>query len=604
MKSFFILVVKQIFALIIAGFIVLGLFVVLILGLIGAFERAPVYVPKNSVLVIDLGMHITDAEGEKEIGDYLQDIVQSGEGVTAYLLEVLDAIDAAAKDPRIVGIFLKGGALLQGSGYAVLGEVREALEAFKKSGKEIVSYLTQANVRDYFLGSVADAVMLNPLGQLDFKGLAIEMAYFGKAFEKYGIGVQVTKAGKYKSAVEPFVLDHMSDLEKEQMTALLNDIWEGVLKMISESRGIDKDELKGLSEKKGLLLAGEAKERKLVDSVGYEDEAFGVFKMEGVKDSDIASHKISLKKYIRDIEDNKRLRKMVGHKAKIGVVYVEGEITEGEGGAFNAGADRLERRLREISNDESVKAVVLRVNSPGGGAEASEKILHAVKLLQLKKPVVASFGSYAASGGYWVASSSNAIFTDSMSITGSIGVFGLFPNIEHLANNFGVNFNEVSTGEFGNIYSFFKPRTKVELAKLQDYTDLIYQMFLERVAKGRKLELEAVEKVAEGRVWSGLQAKELGLADFYGGLKDAVAYAAELAKLSEGWEVFQYPRKRGLGYDLFEFLKDSQEDAHGTGVVVRSMLVKYLKFIEKSIEDLSQWNDPNAVYARMPGFVF
>lgn len=598
MKSFFISVIKQILAFIIAVFLVVSLFVILIWSLIGAIEKAPVHVSKDSVLVIDLAMDITDAEGEKQFSDHVQDLMQSSSRQTAYLLEVLDAIEFATKDPRIVGIFLKGGAsyVHQGSGYPVLHEVRKAIDEFQKSGKLVVAYFTEADVKDYFLGSVAKTIVLNPLGQIQLKGLAVEMAYFGEAFEKYGIGIQVTKSGKYKSAVEPFTSNHMSEFEKEQTMALLSDMWDNVINMISESRNINKDIIKNISDNNALFLANEAKSNNLVDLIEYEDQAFKHFNLVKDNNEDISHHKIGIKKYIRDTENKKLIKKITGVKHKIGIVYVEGDILEGDGSSFNAGSDRLEKRLTEVRDDEDVKAVVLRVNSPGGGAHAAEKILRAVRLLKEKKPVIVSFGSYAASGGYWVSCYGDAIFTDPMTITGSIGVFGLLPNVEKIAKNYGINFEGVSTGPFGAINSFTKPRTAKELGKLQDSTDLLYHEFLVRVAEGRKLEYKDVEGIAEGRVWSGLKAKEIGLADYYGGLKDAIAYAAEVAKLPEGWEVSQYARERGFGYEILRLFQGSSE----TRVSIKGMFSKYLKYIEREVESFHSFNDPSSIYARMP----
>jgi len=580
-------------AFIIAVFLMLTSLFVLAWALINAFEKSPVHVPKNAVLVIDLATDIMDAEGEKEFSEQMQDLFQSNHRQTTYLLEVLDAIEFAMQDPRIVGIFLKGGAshIHQGSGYPVLHEVRKALKAFQKADKLVVSYFTEADVKDYFLGSVADTIVLNPLGQVELKGLAVEMAYFGDTFEKYGIGVQVTKSGKYKSAVESFISNHMSDFEKEQMTELLRDIWDNVLKMIAESRNLTKKDLNTLSEKTALFLSEEAEHHKLVDMVAYEDQAWELFSGGNASD-----RKISLRKYIRDIGNKKLLKKSITDKPKIGVVYIEGEILEGEGSSFNAGADRLENRLNEVRDDEDVKAVVLRVNSPGGGAHASEKILRAVRLVKAKKPVIVSFGSYAASGGYWVSCYGDAIFTDPMTITGSIGVFGLLPNVEKIAKNYGINFEGVSTGPFSEINSFVKPRTAEELAKLQGQTDFIYHMFLERVAKGRALELKDVERIADGRVWSGLKAKEIGLADFYGGLKDAISHAAEVAKLGDNWEVLQYAHERKLSYEIFKLLQESSE----AQIPIRGMLDVYSKHIKRGIESLNSLNDPSSIYARMP----
>lgn len=593
MKSFLLSVIKQVLAFIVAIFLVGTLFFILIFALIGIIERAPVHVHKDSVLVIDLSMDITDAEETKPFIEHAESLFYSGADQTAYLLEVLDAIELATKDSRIVGMFLKGSHSNQSSGYPVLNEVRKAIETFQTSGKPVIAYFTEADVKDYFLGSVANTLILNPLGLIQLKGLSAEMTYFGDAFEKYGIGMQVTKYGKYKSAVEPFISNHMSDFEKEQLTVLLDDMWDTLLTTLAESRKLNKEDLKTISEKTALLLPNEAIGHKLVDLIEYEDQAFAHFNIDSKK-KDFSDHKITLKKYIRDTENKKLLKKVTELKPKIAVVYIEGDISEGNGSSFNAGADRLDRKINEIHDDNDIKAVVLRVNSPGGGVHASEKILRALRLLQAKKPVVVSFGSYATSGGYWISCYGNAIFTDPMTITGSIGVFSLLPNIQKIAQTHGINFEEVSTGPLSSICSYTRPRTEKELAQLQNYTDLIYQFFLTRVIEGRKMDANDVEKIADGRVWSGLKAKQIGLADFYGGLKDAIAHAASLASLSE-WETSQYT-EHGLGYEIIRHFKESSESHTSTGGVFS----KYFNYIKKEIKSFSNYNDPSSTYARLP----
>lgn len=596
MKSFFLSVTKQIFAFIIAILIVGCIVIALITGLIYLMQKPPTHIDKNTVLVIDLAMTITDSSQEKELRENFADWVQGEHVPKAYLLEVIEAVEHAAHDPRIIGIYLKTNTSSdqQESGYPVLHEVRKAIEEFKKTGKPVLSYFINADLKDFFLGSIANKIVMNPLGQLSLKGLACEMMYFGDAFQKYGIGIQVTKVGKYKSAIDPFIRNSMSNPDKEQLEALLHDLWDNILEILAKGRGLDPNFLKKLSETEGLFLSTVAKEHKLVDDIEDQDEAFNYFN--SAHNEEELTKKISLKHYIKEIEQNKLLNKVLKNKAQIAVLYAEGEIVDGEGHSYQIGADRIERKIDQIHDDETIKAVVLRVNSVGGEVHASDKILRAIRKLQLKKPVVVSFGSVAASGGYWIACYGNAIFTDVMTLTGSIGVFGLLFNIQDIANNHGINFDRVVTGPFAGMDSFGQPKTPAEMSKLQDNTDLMYQTFLLKVAEGRKMDLNQVESIAEGRIWSGLKAKEIGLADFYGGLKDAINYAATIANLGNDWELKPYPNKTGFARSAIEYFQESSE----TQEISSGIINKYIKYWQQSIKSLNSFNNPSGIYARMP----
>ncbi len=601
MKSFFLSLIKFIFALLSASLILFFVFIALILGIVYAIERPAVNVEKDTVLVIDLATTITDSFEEKEFRENLEAWIQGEYIPKAYLLEVIEAIEEAAKDSRIIGIYLKGNVahFQQDSGYPILHEVRKAIDEFKKTGKLVVAYFVDADVKDYFLGSVANKVIMNPIGQLSLKGLSCEMMYFAEAFKKYGIGVQVTKVGKYKSAIEPFVRDNMSEPDKEQLQDLLTDIWGNVLDIMAKGRQLEQNFIKELSNKEGLFLASIAKDYKLIDDLGYQDEAFDLFKAEHKSqtenDEEKSSNKISLKKYIRNVEQNKLLTKSLKTKPQVGILYAEGEIVDGEGHSYEVGSARLERKIDEIREDDTIKAVVLRVNSVGGGVHASESIQRALQKLQSKKPIVASFGTVAASGGYWISCLSDAIYTDPMCITGSIGVFGLLFNVQDIAKNIGIHFDRVITGPFAGMDSYGQPKTAKEMAKIQANTDLIYNTFLAKVAQGRKMDLEKVESLAQGRVWSGLKAKEIGLADFYGGIKDAANHAAKLANLGDNWETKPLLKKREFAVDIIEFFQESPETKE-----VSSIVTQFVKYFKQKLKGLSNFNDPSNLYARMP----
>lgn len=596
MKSFFLSIIKQVFAFIIALFLIGCILIALTRGLIYFMQKPVIHIDKNSVLVIDIATIITDSSQEKELRESFADWVQGEYIPKAYLLEVIEAIEKATHDSRIIGIYLKSNTASdqQESGYPILHEVRKAIEAFKKSGKPVLSYFINADVKDYFLGSIANKIVMSPLGHLSLKGLAFEMLYFGDAFQKYGIGVQFTKVGKYKSAIDPFIRNNMSPADKEQLEALLHDLWDNIVKMLADSRGLETNFIKKLSETEGLFLSSAAIEHKLIDDIQDQNEAFNYFK--STLNQEESSKKITLKQYIREVEQNKLLNKALKSKPQIAVLYAEGEIVDGEGHSYEVGADRIEGKIDKIHDDQTIKAVVLRVNSVGGEVHASDKILRAIRKLQLKKPVVVSFGSVAASGGYWIACYGNAIFTDPMTLTGSIGIFGLLFNVQDIANNHGINFDRVITGPFAGMDSYGQPKTAAEMAKLQDNTDLMYNTFLFKVAEGRKMDLNKVESIAEGRIWSGLKAKEIGLADFYGGLKDAINYAATIANLGDNWELKSYPSKTGFAHSAIEFFQESSDAQE----ISSSLISKYLKHWKQSIKSLNSFNKPSGIYARMP----
>lgn len=595
MKSFFLSIVKLVFAILIATFIIGAVFIALVVGLIYAVQTPSVTVEKNSVLVIDLATTITDSAQEKEFAESISEWVQGEYLPKAYLLEVINAIEDAAKDSRIIGIYLKGNIshFEQDSGYPILHEVRKAIDEFKKTGKLVVSYFVGADVKEYFLGSVANKIIMNPLGQLSLKGLTFEMMYFGEAFEKYGIGVQVTKVGKYKSAVDPFTQSSMSDPDREQLNDLLNDLWEKISNILAEGRQLDPSFIKNLSISEGLFLAKIAKDYHLIDEIGHEDQAFDYFKTE--HDKDTKTNKISLKKYIKNTNRNDSISKSLTNKPQVAILYAEGEIVDGEGHSYEIGTARIARKIEEIQEDENIKALVLRVNSVGGGVHASENIHRALQKLQEKKPIVASFGSVAASGGYWISCSADAIYTDPMTITGSIGVFGLLFNIQDITKDYKIYFDRVNTGPFADINSFGQPKTSEEMAKIQANTDLIYDTFLSKVAKGRKMDLEKVQSLAQGRIWSGLKAKEIGLADYFGGLKDALDHAAKIANLGDDWEIKLYPKK-DFTVELLEFFQESPE----TKEISIGLINKYIKYFKKVIKGLNNFNDPSNLYVRMP----
>ena len=408
-----------------------------LIGTIAVRDNTP-QVKAKSVLVLDLSVPIWDTSPPADFNSLLSN---SNEGIIP-LRQAIQAIDKAAQDNRIVSIFLDGRFGGGATGYGNLKEIRTALQRFKDKGKKIIAYDVDTSEREYYLTSLADTIILNPLGTLEMNGLSSEQLFFTGALEKYGVGVQVVRVGSYKSAVEPFTNKSFSGENREQTEALLTDLWEDFLSTVAPSRELTARELQDWTDTQGFLTPREAKNAGFIDRVAHFDEVIADLQaLTGVNSEDESFRKISLKKYSQVAErDNKSSRNTIA------IVYGEGTIVNGEGNLEAIGGDRLARSLRKLRQDDSVKAVILRVNSPGGSATASDIILREVELTRESKPVIVSMGNVAASGGYWIATGADYIFAQENTITGSIGVFGLFFDIEQLGNNNGLTWDVVKTG--------------------------------------------------------------------------------------------------------------------------------------------------------------
>ena len=603
MKNFFTSMLGALVALLIfAG----GAFV-LVIGFVGAIaamgggEKATAELERGAYVVFDLSTNITDAPPPIDFGslgvaqdDHLQ------------LRTVTRALRAAAKDERIAGVFITGGLrpASYGSGYAALSEVRAGIAAVKAAGKPVLAYLTTATTKDYYLASAASEVAIDPYGVIMMSGLASEPMFYAGAFEKYGVGVQVTRVGKYKSAVEPFTRTSMSPENRDQIQKLLNDIWDGILADIAPSRGTTAAQLQAIVDREGFIRPEQAKDGQLVDRIAYRDEVYDELKAKtGRAGSKQPFKQIGLADYARlskDIADvpAKALEAAVSGsgKGRVAVVYAEGEIVDGEGDADEVGGTRFSRELRKLRLDDGVKAVVLRVNSPGGSASASETIQREIRLMKKVKPVVVSMGSYAASGGYWIAAYGDRIFAEPTTITGSIGVFGVQFDVKKLSGDFGLTFDTVKTGKFADLISITRPKSDEELAVFQRMVDWIYGEFIGKVAEARKIKREVVEEIAQGRVWSGAEAKNLELVDELGGLDAAIAYAVAQAKLGPNYRLVEYPHPK----ELFEVVHELIEKIAPNNVRAPGLAVKLAEQIEREVGVLRTFNDPQGVYARLP----
>lgn len=594
MKDFFRTLFACLAALFIAGAMSMFMLFVMIGALASTGDVEPT-IEDNSMLVLDLSVNVIDSPVNED-DEVFARIFGSGGPGRVQLRRFVDAIDSAADDDRITGIFMYGNFAPAdlGSGYPALMEVREALERFKASGKQVIAYVVGPSMRDYMVASVADRLVMNPMGMIAAPGLSAEVMYLGGTFEKFGIGVQISKAGKYKSAGESYTERHMSEQEREQLTVLLDDLWTDWRATVAASRGIEPDEFQRLVDRHGIFSFEEALEFGLVDEgLSFSDLLGELKEITGKGQNAKTFRQVSLSSYIADRNGSGGSYS----SPRVAVVYAEGQIVDGEGGSGYVGGDMLARELRKLRRDKKVRAVVLRVNSPGGSAIASEVIRRELELLHQTKPVVVSMGTVAASGGYWIATESDYVFAQRSTITGSIGVVVMLPNIQGLTEKIDMNIETVRTGEHAGILSLAEPRSEASMAILQALVDDTYTKFIDRVVSGRGLEREAVESVAGGRVWSGGLAVEHSLVDEIGGLRDAVAHAAEVAGLDE-FRVVDFPEPQSFMDQLRERLEGAGDPISGEGPTHE--LRTYVRDGLKSLEVL---NDPTHVYTLMPELI-
>lgn len=553
-------------------------------------DAAKAGIPARAVLIFDLGTNIPDHVKD----DDPQAALQRAFGRAPRELgldEVLRGLNRAATDDRIAAVYLTGNLQPQGygAGFAALQEIRAALQKVAAK-KPVVAYGMAFAKRDYYLASTG-RVYLNPAGELEVNGLASEPMFYGGAFQKYGIQVQVTRVGKFKSAVEPFVLDRMSAENRQQVQALLDDVWGEWKTAVAGSRHTTPEALQAIADTKGLLDADEAQAAGLIDGARPFDGMLAELKkLSGAGSRDREFPQVDLGTYVGQLPARSA-------RAKVAVVYAEGEIVDGDGQTGQIGGDSLARELRRIRQDASIKAVVLRVNSPGGSAAASDLIQREVILTRQAKPLIVSMGTVAASGGYWISTYGDRIFAEPGTITGSIGVFGLLPNLQKLASDHGITFDEVSTAKMANPMTLARPKTPEELARIQSLVDRIYDQFLTKVSESRGIPKEGVNEIAQGRVWSGERALRLHLVDELGGLQDAVRCAARKAGLGSDYEINDGGSAKT---PLQKFLDSLDENARPNPVAKAGPLQQAMAQAQSGFNLLSGLNDPHGVYARMP----
>ena len=570
----------------IVGVIITTLLGILILfGVIGAIagsKESVTTLKPNSVYEIKLEGNLIDrSEDDPFSAAFAQAMGKTAEKSMG-LDDLLANIEKAKNDANIVGIYLNGGSL--SGGFASLKEIRNALIDFKKSGKFIVAYADNYSQKDYYLVSVANKILINPQGMLELKGLSAQTMFFKNTLDKLGIEMQIVKVGTYKSAVEPLITTKMSDANREQVTVYMGSIWKTFLTEVSAARKISVEKLNAYADEMLMFQPTEkAKQYGLVDGLVYADEADSILKtfVKGLeKDKEVTLVKHSAMTKLPDTSKY--------DKNKVAVIYAVGEITDAAGEGIVA--KDLVKTINDVAKDSAVKAVVLRVSSPGGSAYASEQIWHALNKLKAKKTLIVSMGDYAASGGYYISCMADKIVAQPNTITGSIGIFGVIPNISGLNEKLGLTYDGVKTNKMSDAITVNRKFTPEERDLMQNYVNRGYELFVKRCADGRKMKTEQIKAIAEGRVWTGEDAIKIGLVDKIGGLNDAIALAVTKAKLNT-YNVSEYPEK-----ETFEskFMKSFGDDVE-TRFLKAQLGEQYKLF--KQVRNLDKIN---GIQARLP----
>lgn len=581
MLKFFRVVLATIVGLILFSFLALIIGSAILGGL--ASKEDEVEVAENSVLHLRLNKPIVEREAGIPLSPF--DVLPGAEGGVQGLVEIRESIKHAKNDDRIKGIYLDSQFII--AGFASLKEIRDALEDFKASGKWIVAYNEIFTEKDYYLASVADELYLNPVGSLELNGLVQEVVFLKGALDKLGIEPQVFKVGEFKSAVEPFTRTEMSEASREQTNAFLNNIYNVFLEEVSRSRGIDRNELERISDEMLVRNAEDAARYKVVDRLAYYDEVLDSMRERLGLEEDKEVNFIQYGKY-------KKVVKSEGEGSdRIAVIVASGNIVSGEGDAQTIGSDRFAKEIREARLNDRVKAVVLRINSPGGSALASDVMWREVQLTSQVKPIIASMSDVAASGGYYMAMACDTIVAQPNTITGSIGIFGMIPNVKEFLNDkLGVTTEAVETGELSNIFKITAPLNEFERSIIQNAIEDGYESFTRKAAEGRNMSVEALREVASGRVWSGIEAKDRNLVDVLGSFDDAIRIAAGKAGLEEGkYRVRYYPEQKGFMEQLLEKLEGNVE--------ARLMEAQFGDFAPY-IKPLKELKHYSGIQARMP----
>ena len=561
---------------------------------------------KGSYLVLDLSMNLTDRPSELSLEDITKEaITDERKPPSFHLKEVLDAIEKAQTDPKITGIFVKGSFRpdAYGCGYSAIHELIQGLKDFKKTEKRILGFFSAPSQLDYLVYSICDELHMNPSGTLILNGLANEQVFFGEAFERYGVGVQVVRVGEFKGAVEPFISTQFSEENRMQIARLLELRWTNYLNTISLHRGIEKEELVMEQNQTFLFSPESCKEKGLIDFITPHGKMLDTLLKLGVEDEDSEEYAhVDLIDYVdRSSSTLEKDSSPEIVEAKLALVYIEGTIVEGGGDdGSTVGGDEIAQRIREIARDDDYKAIILRVNSPGGSVSGSDAILSELSRARAGGlPIVVSMGSVAASGGYWVAMDSDRIFAHEQTITGSIGVFGLLPNVKDLMKNFSLHWDVVKTHQSADLMGVSRPKTSDELSIVQQYVGRIYDRFINLVSSNRDINASRVAEIAQGRVWMGVDALELGLIDELGGLKEAIAHGVALSGVDE-YEIVEFPALRNPMDTITEIF--DVQSFRMNGSAHDSPFLRTVKEMKGFIKQIECLNDPRHSYSILPWY--
>lgn len=580
MKQFF----KFMFASCLGSALMMIISFLILIWIITSSTDKGITVKPKSVLYMKLNYDIPERTTDDNVLAKLMSIENDD---MSGMNDIIANIDNAKNDPNIKGIFLELSSI--GTSTANIEEIRNHIKDFRKSGKFVISYAETMAQNAYYLATAGNEIYISPAGMIDIHGMSSQVMFYKNLLDKLDIEIQVVRdpSNKFKSAVEPYFRENMSKENREQLEKLLGSIWTKIISDISEERGISTDRINELANNLSLTFdAKVAYEEKFVDGLLYRDQIIARIKKLADIDSSEDINILTNSQYASTRQNTKK------KSDKIAVVYANGEIIDGEGDDSTIGSITLSKAIREAREDDEVKAIVLRVNSPGGSALASEVIRREVELAKARKPLIVSMGNYAASGGYWISTEGDRIFAEPTTITGSIGVFGVFPNAKKFLNNkLGLTFDVVKTNENADFGSITQPMTDYQKELLQDYIGSTYRDFTALVARTRNRPQNYIDSIGQGRVWAGVDAYEIGLIDEFGGLTDAIRYAANKAHLSD-YSIKDYPEQK----DLIETLLDSDTPEPYTKLLIKNKLGDKYNYI-KAVENLSK---RNGVQALMP----
>ena len=586
MKDFLKFTLATVTGIILSSIVLFIIGMVTLFGIMAASDTETI-VKKNSVMILDLNGTLVERTQEDPLGILSQ--LFNDDSNTYGLDDILSSIKKAKENEDIKGIYLQANSL--GTSYASLQEIRNALLDFKESGKFVIAYADSYTQELYYLSSAADKVLLNPKGMIEWRGIASTPLFYKDLLQKIGVEMQIFKVGTYKSAVEPFIATEMSPANREQVTTFISSIWSQVTEGVSASRNIPVDSLKAYADRMLMFYPAEESVRcGLADTLVYRNDVRDYLKrLVDIDEDDNLS--------LLGLGDMINVRKNVPKDKSgniIAVYYASGEITDYPGSATSEEGivgSKVIRDLRKLKDNDDVKAVVLRVNSPGGSAFASEQIWYAVKELKTKKPVIVSMGDYAASGGYYISCGADTIVAEPTTLTGSIGIFGMVPNVKELTDKIGLSYDVVKTNKYADFGNIMRPFSEGEKALLQMMVAEGYDTFITRCAEGRHTTKEAIEKIAEGRVWTGEAAKELGLVDELGGIDKALDIAIAKARVG-GYTIVSYPEKK----DVLSSLLDTKPTNYVESQLLKSKLGEYYR----QFGLLTNLKEQSMIQARVP----